>query len=154
MIALLSGRHEVRTHAATIPFNTVELADPRAHVLCSSAQELGGNHAGIALWCGQRWKTEHAQDYQALAAAFLAAIDWIDREPRAAAAIYLKREATSLTLDQVAAILADHDALHFTPVPNKTLTIARFMHPSGTLESAPDDWKDLFWETVHGMKGS
>jgi NitT/TauT family transport system substrate-binding protein len=154
VIALLSGAHEVKTHAATVPFYQIELADPRARKIFDSADELGGTHAAIALWCGQRWKTENPREFLALAAGFRAAIALIDRAPRAAAAIYVKREATSLTADQVAAILADPAAVHFTAVPNKTLRIARFMHQAGTLKSAPDDWTDMFWETVHDLPGS
>jgi NitT/TauT family transport system substrate-binding protein len=154
VIALLSGKHEVKTHAAIEPFTTIELADPRARVLHTSTDELGGPHVAVVLFTSQRWKTEHAPEYAVLAAAFLEAIDLINAEPRAAAEIYVKREASPLTVDQVAALIGRRDTLHFTPVPNKTLRIARFMHQAGTLKSAPDDWKDLFWETVHDLPGS
>ena len=151
---LLSGKHEVKTHAAIEPFATIELADPRARVIHASTEELGGAHVAVVLFTGERWKTEHAAEFAVLAAAFREAIEFINAAPRAAAEIYIKREASPLTVDQVAALIGQRDRLHFTPVPHKTLRIAQFMHKAGTLKSAPDDWKDLFWETVHDLPGS
>jgi NitT/TauT family transport system substrate-binding protein len=154
VIALMSGKHEVKTHAAIEPFATIELADSRARVIHRSTDELGGPHVAVVLFTGQRWKTEHAPEFAVLAAAFREAIDFINAEPRVAAEIYVKRESSPLSVDQIAALIGQRDRLHFTPVPNKTVRIARFMHEAGTLKAAPDDWKDLFWETVHDLPGS
>src|SRR5258706_7824453 len=132
VIALLSGKHEVKTHAAIEPFATIELADPRARVIHASTAELGGAHVAVVLFTGERWKTEHAAEFAVLAAAFREAIEFINAAPRAAAEIYVKREASPLTVDQVAALIGQRARLHFTPVPNKTLRIAQFMPKAGT----------------------
>ena len=39
MIAILAPQHEVRTHAATIPFLFQELRDARVHTVLNSYQE-------------------------------------------------------------------------------------------------------------------
>ena len=74
VIALMSGKHEVKTHAAIEPFATIELAYPRARVIHRSTDELGGPHVAVVLFTSERWKTEHAAEFAVLAAAFREAI--------------------------------------------------------------------------------
>ena len=59
VVALLSGRHEVKSHVATVPYNFQELADPRARLLLNSFDVTGGSHSAVVMFGSARWKNQN-----------------------------------------------------------------------------------------------
>jgi NitT/TauT family transport system substrate-binding protein len=154
MAAILSGRHEIKTHAATIPFVFEELNDPRARSVLTSYDVMGGSHNLIAAWTTAAWKKENPKAYAALAAGLEDAIDLINKDPHAAAESHLRMEKTKLGADQVTAILGRTKDVAYTATPHRTLELADFMYRIGLMKNKPASWKDMFFENVHGKEGS
>ena len=154
VIALLSGKHEVKSHVATVPYNLQELADPRARLLLSSFDLAGGSHSAVVLFGSERWKNQNPTVYRAVVAAFEEAIDFINSDHEAAADIYLREEASVLTKAQIVEILRAKKDLIFTSRPRAIKLFADFMQSVGLLKKKPDSWKDLFFENNHDKDGS
>ena len=87
MIAILAPQHEVRTHAATIPFLFQELRDPRVHTVLNSYEVAGGRHTVAVVYNTEKWKTENPLAFKAVAAALTEAMAWIATNKRDAAAL-------------------------------------------------------------------
>jgi NitT/TauT family transport system substrate-binding protein len=154
MAAILSGRHEVKSHAATIPFVFEEVRDPRARVILTTNDVLGGRHNLITAWTTETWKRENPKSYAALAAGLEDAIELINRDPRAAAESHTRMEKTKLSIEQVAEILGRTNDVAYTATPHRTAEFADFMSRLGLLKNKPASWKDLFFENVHDKAGS
>lgn len=154
LIAILAPRHEIRTHAATIPFLFQELADPRVHTVLNSFDVVGGRHTVAVVYNAEKWKNENPKAYQSVAAALTEAMDWIARNKRAAAELYVRVEKGKLTADDVFGYLQQEDKVLYTPTPSKMMIHAEFMHKLGSIKNMPASWKDLFFDNVHDRPGS
>jgi NitT/TauT family transport system substrate-binding protein len=154
MIAILSPHHEIRTHAATIPFLFQELRDPRVHTVINSYDVVGGRHTVAVVYNTEKWKSENPKSYQAVADALTEAMEWIAANKREAAELYVRIEKTQLTADDVYGYLQQEDKVLYSPTPSRMMVHAEFMHRIGSLKNMPESWKDLFFENVHDRPGS
>jgi len=154
MIAILSPHHEIRTHAATIPFLFQELRDPRVHTVINSYDVVGGRHTVAVVYNTEKWKSENPKSYQAVADALTEAMEWIAANKREAAELYVRIEKTQLTADDVYGYLQQEDKVLYSPTPSRMMVHAEFMHKIGSLKNMPESWKDLFFENVHDRPGS
>lgn len=154
MVAILAPKHEIRTHAATIPFLFQELADPRVRTVIDSFDVVGGRHTVAVVYNTEKWKKENPKTYQAVAAGLTEAMAWIAKNKRDAAELYVRFEKSKLTADEVFGYLQQEDRVAYTPTPSKMMVHAEFMHKIGSMKTLPESWKDLFWENVHDRPGS
>lgn len=154
MTAMLAPRHEVRTHAATIPFLNLELADPRVRTVLNSYEVSGGRHTLIVAFNTEKWKRDNPKTYAAVAAALTEGMAMVNRDKRAAAELYRRVEKTRLSQEEIEAILRDENLVYFSPAPSRFMLFAEFMHKNGTLSTLPPSWKDFFWENMHDQPGS
>jgi NitT/TauT family transport system substrate-binding protein len=152
--ALLSGRHEIKSYMATVPFYFQVAADPRVRTILTSYDVLGGSHSSFAIFNTEGWKTKNPKTYKAVAAGFDDAMELIARDKRAAAAAYLSQESSKLSADEVYGMLLREGDMHFKATPTRTQEVAEFMHRVGTLKNRPPSWRDMFWENVHDRPGS
>lgn len=153
MIAIMAPQHEIRTHAATIPFLFQELRDPRVRTVLNSYDVAGGRHTVAVVYNAEKWKTENPLAFKAVAAAFTEAMAWIAANKRDAAALYVRTDK-SLTAADVLGYLEQEDKVLYTPTPSRMMVHMEFMHRLGSVKTLPDSWKDLFFETVHDRPGS
>src|SRR3546814_16125361 len=75
----------------------------------------------------------------------------INADKRAAAELYVRVENSKLPVDFVHEIISKPEIV-FTTTPQRTMQFANFLHEIGSLDPAPKNWKDLFWETVQDRK--
>lgn len=154
MTAILAPQHEVRTHAATIPFASQELADPRVHTVINSYDVVGGRHTVAVVYATEKWKRENPKAYTAVYKGISEAMAFIAANKREAAEIYMRAEKPKLSLDQVQALLNDQAMVSFVPEPSKVMQHADFMFRLGSLKHKPESWKDYFFENVYNLGGS
>jgi NitT/TauT family transport system substrate-binding protein len=152
--ALLSGKHEIKSYMATVPFYFQVAADPRVRTILTSYDVLGGPHTSFAIFNTEAFKTKNPKTYAAVAAGFDDAMALINRDKRAAAAAYLAQESSKLSADEVYGMLMREGDVHYSATPTRTQDVAEFMHKVGTLKNRPASWKDMFWENVHDRPGS
>jgi NitT/TauT family transport system substrate-binding protein len=154
MAAILAERHEIRTHAATIPYFFQELEDKRVHTVINSYDVAGGRHTVAAVYNAERWKKENPNAYAAVAAGLAEAMALIEANKKEAAEIYVRAEKSKQSSEQIEAMLRQEDKVFYTPTPSRIMVHAEFMHRVGTLKTKPESWRDFFWENVHDRSGS
>jgi NitT/TauT family transport system substrate-binding protein len=154
MIAMLAPKHEVRTHAATIPFLFQELEDSRVRTVIDSFEVAGGRHTVAVIYNTEKWKTENPKTYLAVAKGIEEGMDWVNKNKRAAAELYVRFEKSKLSPEAVLKMLEREDKIFYTPTPSKMMLHAEFMHKIGSIRNLPESWKDMFWENVHDRPGS
>ena len=153
MAALLSGHSEVTAHFGSAPFMYQELMDPRAHRVLSSYDVLGGPHTFNVVWTTRKFHDENPRIYAAFLAALGEAMDVIHKEPQKAAAIYIEEEKSKLAADFVEKMIRDPENV-FTTEPQNVMKYAVFMQKIHAIDAAPQNWQELFFPEIHGVKGS
>jgi len=153
-LALLGGLSEVRNHATIIPFSVAELESGKAHLVFSSDEVTGPGSTSVVTYVPARFHDANPRLYAAVAAAFEAAIDWINANPREAAEVYLAREPNKNGSAWIEAMIRDPSRVRYGSTPRGMQAHADFMHEVGTLKNKPADWKDLFWENAHTKDGN
>lgn len=152
--ALLSGGALVKTHATTVPFIQMELADPRVHTILSSFDVVGGRHTLIVAYTRESWFTKHPKLYQATFEGLSEAIDIINADKAAAAEFFVRDAKTNLSKEEVLKILNDENMIVFTATPSLVMPFADYMVKIGRLKHTPKSWKDVFFPNVYHLKGS
>jgi NitT/TauT family transport system substrate-binding protein len=153
-IALLSGKNIVDGHSSTVPFLFEELNDKQLHKVASSYDVAGGRHTLIVAYTTEKWKNENSKTYAALVAALKDAMNYINHNKRAAAALYVRFEKSKLSVDQVTKMLQQEDKIYFSPTPSRTMVWAKYMRKDGLLKGNPHSWKDFFWENIYDLPGT
>ena len=95
VVGLLSGGGSFKTHATTVPFIQMELADPKVRTLFTSYDVVGGRHTLIVAYAPERWRKENPKLYQATYAALAEAMKIIRRTRARAAELFLRRSPPS-----------------------------------------------------------
>ena len=154
MQAMLSGRTEITAHFASPPFQYQELRAPGIRTILHSYDVWEGPQTFTLVWTSTPFREGNPRLHAAFLSALRQATDFINRDRRAAAAIYLAMTADrSTSVDDLAAMLADPQ-LRFTLVPENVVKFAAFKARIGSVKVPPASWKELFFSDIHELPGS
>lgn len=153
-VSLKRGSTAVKSHFAVEPYTSMDLGQKNAHAVTSSFDIVGGKHTLTLLWTTERFRTKNPTLYRAVVEAFMEAMDWMNGHPKEVADIFIRLTRSSLKSGEIEAIVSDKNKMDYNYVPMKTLEIANWMHRLGAIKRTPSRWQDLFWDNVHGSKGS
>jgi NitT/TauT family transport system substrate-binding protein len=151
--ALLSGAGEINNVFSVPPFQYQQLEDPAVHTVLNSFDVMGGSHTFTAVWAPAKFRDGNPVLYKALLAALKEATEIVNKDKKAAAALWIEDSKSKLPLDMVGKIVAGQQ-VRWTMTPENTMKYADFMAEVGTLRAKPDSWKDYFFPEIHGEKGS
>ena len=151
--AMLSGKLEVTSHFTSAPFQYQQLENPAIRKLLSSYDATDGPNTFSAIAALSRWRDANPQLYKAVHAAILEANDFIAKNPREAAEIFVKIENTKLPVAFIEKMISDPE-FSYAPEPENVMKIYGFMHKVGALKNMPATWQDLFFPEAHGLKGN
>lgn len=151
--ALVVPDGAVRNYVASIPFDLDAMELPGARRLESSFEVLGGPHTLVTLFVTEKFKTENPRTYSALAAAIEDAMAFIKANPKEAAELFSTASKGTTSAERVLQILQRAD-VDYSITPRGTIKFATFMHKIGALKSLPANWKEVYWENIHGRDGS
>jgi NitT/TauT family transport system substrate-binding protein len=152
-IALMSGGSEVTSAFSVPPFQYQQLENSAVHTVLNSFDVMGGSHSFTVAWTSAKFRDANPVLYKALIAAFGEATDIVNKDKRAAAALWIEDAKSKLPLDMVARLVAGAQ-VQWTLIPENTMKFADFMTEVGTLKSKPASWKDYFFPEIYGLKGS
>lgn len=152
--ALLSGGAQVKTHATTVPFIQMELADPRMRTILKSSDVVGGRHTLIVAYTRDSFFKKNPKLYEATYKGLSEGIDIINADKSAAADLFIRVTKSKLTKEQIMAILSDEDMITYSATPSRVMPFIEYMVKTGRIKNRPEGWKDLFFTNVHGLKGS
>jgi NitT/TauT family transport system substrate-binding protein len=114
---------------------------------------MEGPHSFTVAWTSARFREQNPILYKALMAAMSEATDTVNRDRRAAAALWIEDSHSKLPLDFVDRVVSGPQ-VRWTMVPENTIKFARFMQSTGMLKTAPASWQDYFFPEIHSSNGS
>ncbi|HVB46834.1 MAG TPA: ABC transporter substrate-binding protein, partial [Burkholderiales bacterium] len=153
MQALLGGVDGVVAHFTSPPFQYEELKHPGIHTVLSTYDVWGGPQTFICAWTTTKFKDANPKTYQAYVGALQEAIDWINHNKPAAAALYVRMAAGKNDVADILKILEDPQ-VQFTMTPRGVVEFVDFKNKIGTMHVKPKSWKDMFFDNVHHLPGS
>lgn len=144
--AIMAGGTEITAHFGNPPFQEQELAgNPKAHVVLSSYDVLGGPSSSTVLYATQQFRDDNPKTYHAFVTALAEAARFVAAHPEQAADIYLRVNHAKTDRALLLKILRDPQ-MQFTIVPRHTFAIAQFMRRVGAIRHAPASWRDYFFD--------
>ena len=152
-IAIMSGGSEVNSVFSVPPFQQQQLEKPEIKTVTTSFDIMDGSHAFTVAWTSARFREHNPVLYKALLEALKEATDIVNKDRRAAAALWIADSKSKLPLDFADRVVSGPQ-VHWTMVPENTMKFARFMQSVGTLHTAPESWRDYFFPEIHSLDGS
>jgi len=151
--AMLSGRLEISSHFTSAPFQYQQLENPAIRKVLSSYDATDGPNTFSVIATFSRWREANPKLYGATYEAILEANDFIAKNPREAAEIFVKIENTKLPVEFIQKMISDPE-FSYAPEPENVMKIYSFMNKVGALKNMPGTWQDLFFPEVHSRKGN
>ena len=153
MAALLSGAGEINTHFTSPPFIQKELEKSGIRKVISSTEILGGPISFNVLATTTKFQQANPKAYAAFLAAMQEATEFINKDKRAAAEIYIKATKDKSPVDDILKIIND-PTIEYSLQPKNIMQMVDFMNKTGTIKVKPASWKDMFFPNAHSMTGS
>lgn len=153
MAALLSGAGEITSHFTAAPFQYYELKAQGIRTILNSDDVLGGPASFTLTWTTAKFRDANPKTYRAFLSALSDAIDLINGDKPAAAAILkelTKDKAPNVEITE----MLNKPEVRFTLVPENLSKIAEFMHKVGSIKTRPASWKEMFFPEIHHLPGS
>jgi NitT/TauT family transport system substrate-binding protein len=153
-IAIISRSTELTAHYGVSPFQDYEVAAPGTHVVLKSYDTLGGQTTNGVVFMAKKFRDASPKVTAATYAALAEASDFINKQPRQAGEIYIRKtnEKRSGPAEMEKMIANPDNA--WTTTPQNAMRYVEFMHKVGTVKKLPGDWRDMFMPEVHGLQGS
>jgi NitT/TauT family transport system substrate-binding protein len=151
-VALLSGG-EVNNHFSVPPYQYQELRAPGVRSVLNSTEVMGGPATITVMFGTVRFHDANPKTMAAINAALGEAMEFISKNKRAAAELYLKAGKEKFALEELTSMLA-MPGFVFTVAPNGTLKYAEQMFKTGVIKTKPSSWKDVFFAEAHGLPGN
>lgn len=153
--AILSGKSEVKSHGATLPFSYQLLqAKDKGTRLVLSSYDVVGPHTTVLMYNTRKWKEENPKLFKAVFDAYMEAFEWINADLKRAAKLYKEFNQSKLELAALEDMITDKNEMFYSATPRGTMKFAEYLHKIGSLKNKPASWKDYMWETAHGLNGS
>ena len=151
-IALLSGG-EINNHFSVPPYQYQELKAPGVRVLLDSTEVMGGPATITVLFGTVKFHDANPKLMAAIYAALGEAMEFIAKNKRAAAEIYLQASKDKIDLEELTSML-DKPGFVFTVAPNGTLRYAEQMFNTGVIKTKPASWKEVFFAEAQTLPGN
>ena len=153
MAAFLSKR-DVTAHFTSPPFMYKELEQPGVQRIMSSDDVMGGPTTFSNLYSTSKFHDANPRVYKAVLAAFIEAIDLINKDKKQAAEIYLRISGDKKsTVAEIQKQIEDPN-LVFTATPRNIQKYADFMFDVGSIKTKAASWKDIYFPEFHHLPGS
>ena len=153
MAAFLSGAGEINNHFTSPPFIQKEMERPGITKVLNSVDVLGGPISFNVVATTTKFHNDNPKLYAAFMRALQEATDFINRDKRAAAEIYIRLTRDKSSVEDILKIVNDPQ-IEYSLLPKNTMKMIEFMHKSGTIKVKPASWKDMFFPNMHAVAGS
>jgi ABC-type nitrate/sulfonate/bicarbonate transport system substrate-binding protein len=153
LASMLGGKSEINSHFGSAPFQDMELADSRVHKVLDSYDVLGGPHTFNTVWTSSKFATSNPKIMKAFLDALEQSMSRIKADPAAAAALWVKAENSKLAVADAEKIIRNPQN-EWTTTPKKILTYLEYMNRAGLVSTKTSDWKEIFFNGIHGASGS
>ena len=152
-MAAMLGHTEINSHFAIPPYLQQELRAPGVHIVATSEEIAGGAVSNGTIFLTTRFAEANPKVVAALYDGLKDALDLIARDHKRAAADYLAVSGERTTPEEIQALIEIPGTV-YDIAPHGIVTVAKFLHRTGTIAAEPNDWKEMFLPLVHGEPGS
>jgi NitT/TauT family transport system substrate-binding protein len=153
-IAIISKSTELTAHYGVSPFQDYEVAAPGTHVVLKSYDTLGGQTTNGVVFMAKKFREASPKVTRAVYEALNEASDFINKEPRQAGEIYIRKTNEKRSGPAAMEKMISNPDNAWTTTPQNAMRYVEFMHKVGTVKKLPGDWKEMFMPEVHDLKGS
>jgi NitT/TauT family transport system substrate-binding protein len=154
VLAMLSGSSEINAHFTSPPFHQRERQNPAIRTIMSSNDVMGGATTFTMLSTTTRFHDEQPELYAAVLAALEEANTMIRADPNHAARVLIEAaDGGGFSEEELVDVLRDPD-IDFTTTPQNVVKYAQFMQSIGSIDRAPDSWRELFFPEIHNAPGN
>lgn len=153
MAAFLSGGGEINNHFTSPPFMQKEMEKAGITKVLNSVDVLGGPISFNVVAATSKFYNENPKLYAVFMQSLQEATDFINKDKRAAADIYIRMTKDKSPVEDILKIVNDPQ-IEYSLLPKNIMKMVDFMYKSGTIKVKPDSWKDLFFPNMHGLAGS
>jgi NitT/TauT family transport system substrate-binding protein len=152
-VYLLSGGGELTTHFSAPPYQYQALKAPGVREILNSTEVMGGPATITVVFGTQKFYDANPKTIAAVNAALGEAMEFIAKDKRGAAELYLKASKEKLTVDELVNMIS-MPGFAFTQAPHGVMKYAEQMYKTGVIKTMPASWKDPFFPTAHGLPGN
>ena len=148
-IGLLSGSGGFDCAFTPMPFPSLQLKNPKIHLLIDSYDIMGPSTSSVA-WTSKRFHDANPKLYQALLDSLVTASSFINAHRREALQYYLEDAHSNWSVDDLEKITNEPHA-GFGVTPRGIDKFAKFMTKIGMLKVAPASDKDVFFPEIESV---
>jgi len=153
-MAQMLSKSEINCHWTSTPFQERELANPAVHEVANSFEIMGmPSVTPTSIYGNAAFREANPTVWKAVIAAFAEATDFILKNPRQAAELYLANSGDKDTLDNTLAAMKS-PGNEFTLQPRGFMKTMEFMATIGLVKKKPDNLADLFFPEAKDLGGS
>lgn len=153
MATFLSGAGEIDNHFTSPPFIQKELEKPGITKVFNSTEVLGGPISFNVVATTSKFYRENPRLYAVFMKSLAEATEFINRDKRGAAELYLRMTKDKSSVDDILKIINDPE-IEYSLLPKNVTKMVDFMFKTGTIKVKPNSWKDLFFANMHDSPGS
>jgi NitT/TauT family transport system substrate-binding protein len=153
MATFLSGGGEINNHFTSPPFIQKELEKAGITKVLNSVDVLGGPISFNVVATTSKFYNENPRLYAVFMKSLAEATEFINRDKRSAAEIYIKMTKDKSPVDDILKIINDPQ-IEYSLTPSNTMKMIDFMHKTGAIKVKPASWKELFFANMHELPGS
>ena len=152
-MAALLGSSEINSHFSIPPYLQAELKRPGMHLVTTPQEIVGSPVSNGVTYLSERFYAANPKVVRAVYEGVVQANALINRDPKAAARIYLEVSGEKTPPDEIETMITLPGTV-YDVAPHGVLAVAKFLHRTGFLPAAPNGWKELFLPFVHSEDGS
>ena len=153
MATFLSGGGEINNHFTSPPFAQKELEKSGITKVLNSVDVLGGPISFNVVAATSKFHGENPKLYAVFVKSLEEATEFINKDKRAAADIYIKLTKDKSPPEDLLKIMNDPQ-VEYSLMPKNIMKMIEFMYKTGTIKVKPASWKDMFFPSAYGMAGS
>jgi len=148
--AMLGGQGEIVANWSSAPFQYRQMKNPNIKMIMTSTDLFTEPLSFNVIATTSKFRAENPKLYAAFRAALQEATDFINKDKKRAAQIYLDVTKDKMPVDELVEILGD-PAIQYTTKVGGIDAFVSFMAKTGTLKTPPASWKDMFFaESLSG----
>jgi NitT/TauT family transport system substrate-binding protein len=153
MATFLSAGGEIDNHFTSPPFIQKELEKPGVTKVLNSVDVLGGPISFNVVATTSRFYNDNPRLYAVFMKSLAEATEFINRDKRGAAEIYIRMTKDKSSVDDILKII-DDPQIGYSLTPSNIMKMVDFMHKTGAIKVKPASWKELFFANMHDLPGS
>ena len=153
MATFLSAGGEIDNHFTSPPFIQKELEKQGISKVINSVEVLGGPISFNVVATTSKFYGENPRLYAVFMKSLAEATEFINRDKRGAAEIYIRMTKDKSSVDDILKIINDPQ-IEYSLTPSNTMKMIDFMYRTGAIKMKPASWKELFFPNMHELQGS